>query len=173
MPLAEFTVFWRSDRDTAEPPTVERQRRDRERSPHPDLVHSLDCGALLVGDDERLLSCEEDFRRLVVEVHPREPLVVELGVAMGRVDPDLSTCRFLEPHGCTGRPERSGRPFDDPVDDLVHALRGGELPAELQQGSRALRLTARGLVETCVLERHCGVAGEDFHEADVVLVELV
>ena len=53
------------------------------------------------------------FRRLVVEVHAREAFAVELRVAVGRADADLSAGRLLEPHRCARRAERSGGPLDE------------------------------------------------------------
>ena len=49
--------------------------------------------------------------------------------------------------------------------DAVEALGAGELAAELEQRVRALRLAALSLVETRVLERDRGVAGEHLEQA--------
>ena len=109
----------------------------------------------------------------MVEMHPRQALAVKVAVAVGGPHPDLASCRLLEPDRCARRADGAGRQLDDPVDDRIHAFGTRELAAEFEQRGRTLGLPSGGFVETGVLERDSGVAGEHFEQAHVVLVELV
>ena len=78
MPLGEVALRGGSDRDAAEPLSVELERGNCERPVEPDLLRAHDRLVLLVCDDERLLVGEERMRSLVTEVHAKQPLAVEL-----------------------------------------------------------------------------------------------
>ena len=65
------------------------------------------------------------------------------------------------------------RELRHPPRDVVEIDERRELPAELEQGRRALGLAPRRLVEARVLDRDGRMAGEHLEQPHVVLVELV
>src|SRR5262249_8085489 len=150
--LAELTVLGRSDDDAADSPAVKRERRD---------------------DRLEVIRHEGFVGELVGKRHPRQPLLVELRVAVGRAQPDLSADSVLPPQRRARRRECRCGQLHDPVDDSVHSVGARKLAAELEQCRRALGLAALSLVEARVLERDRGVACEHLQQTDIVLVELV
>ncbi len=161
-------------------------RRDRRRD---DAVASV--------DDERC-HCEpavqirgrRSDRRVVggleeVRLRARQPLLgragrnrherIRLGgIARARRDAgEVAAPGILQPErGAWAREDLRGS-VDDSPGNLCDALGLGELPGELEQSCRALRLAALCFVQPGVLERDRGVPGEHLHDAEIVLVELV
>ena len=92
---------------------------------------------------------------------------------------EVAARHILQPDRDPWRAEGMRGEVDDAVEDVVHALHGRNLAAEVEERVGdperflgELRLLALGLVEARVLERDRGVAGEHLEEPDVVFVEL-
>ena len=95
----------------------------------------------LPGVEAARLHARTLLRRVAVQLARREPAV---GV--------------LEPDRRPRRREQVGGQLDDALQDVVEGRGRGELPAELEQRRRALRVAPCRLVEARVLDRDRGVA---------------
>ena len=163
--------------DAAAPLPFEMERRNRVVRAR--LGNAVDGRELLRADRERLGDREERVRDgawIAQGLRARANLVF---VAPESAWGEVAAGRVLEPDGDAWGAERAGRELDDAVEDVVHAVHGCDLAAEVEQGVGDperflgdLRLLALGLVEARVLERDRRMAGEHLEQADVVLVEL-